>query len=372
MPDKYLRQRPDGSMYWGDADPAVVVPSPPPPVVVPPVTTGKLYGLNWPFLYIPGPLDAPGCDMTDGNLAIYKKHKVNVLRLNAHSTWLTNEIRANGPHPYLDRLMRSMKVAGRNGMRILFDLHGEGKDIGTIAFPFAEWQEYHRRTTTILKSDPEAWAALWAIGTLNEPANNSGRWVGDHKDNSGYARAIAGIRQVDANIQISVSGNQYTNASSWNGSYGNESMVLPRNSHIEFHQYADGSFSGRYGAGQDGYVFYQAHNRASNPQEEGCGGDNGARFVARLNQGLTWAGSKGYQVFVGEFGVPALQDWMPHLEAFYKKLQDTSFVLGSTEWYGGYEAKSNWPYSGMQGVDPADDAALHWSVIDRYTNRVQV
>lgn len=353
MPDLYLRQRPDGSVYFGPMD----TPAPPPSV-----PKGKLYGINWPLMYQQTAAEQEACVMTAPVLAAYGAMGIKFFRLNLSWSSIWNGTSLNAL--YLDQVLRSLRAAGVAGAKCLVDLHGEGAwngvKIGQPGFTYAQFEAFWRMYSGSLWADAGARAGIWGFGILNEPAGFSGGWLGDHGTNSGYQAGIRGVRAGAGAVPwVVVSGEMYTNCSSWNGQYGNEAITLPAGDDrlvIDGHQYADANFSGHYG---------EYPNYYSTPAQEGCD-DQGARYVARTAGWRAWLKAKGYRGICGEFGVPGTAAWMPHLDAYYQMILTTPEIIGGTLWLGGPFAKSNWPWNRGMGVAPGDTSDPHAAVLSKY------
>jgi endoglucanase len=183
---------------------------------------------------------------TADEYAYFASRGMNIFRL--QFLWETLQPEAKGPFnpTEIARLKDTVKAATDRGLTVILDPHNYARYYGDIvggpAVGDDAFADFWQRLATEFKNDPHVW-----FGLVNEPHDMpTEQWVGAAN------AAIAAIRGTGAHNRITVPGNSWTGAFSWESTwYGTPNgtamlnIVDPDNNYlIEVHQYLDSDNSG--------------------------------------------------------------------------------------------------------------------------------
>lgn len=351
MPDLYLRQRPDGSVYFGPADAVAPAPPPHPP-------PGKAWGIAWSGLeYTSSVTDRPDLDLTPAAATFFAGRGVKLFRLAFN--WPSVQPALNQPldTAWLDRLKRNVQVAADAGCKVVLDPHNygryQGNVIGSAAVPNAAFKDFWARLATAFKGNQ----GVWAYGLMNEPHDSGGLWIAG----GAYQAGIDGIRSVDQAPMILVPGDNWTGADQFKLGWTNDALhpVDPANRFaVEAHCYFD-----------DGSGKYNPPTLSTWSSRFG----SIASAQARIKTFTEWLTAHAYNGWIGEWGVPAVNgtndEWMPLLAAVYARVDAHPRMIGASLWVTGGPGvgdPSSWHYNGSMAVPVGADANVHWDVLSKY------
>jgi endoglucanase len=211
----------------------------------------------------------------------------------------------------LARLDEVAELARKRDIKLLFDLHNyaryNGKLIGTDEVPTEAFADFWRRFARHYQDE----SAIFAYGLMNEPHSTQGRWP------AAAQAGIDAIRSVDRKHTISVCGDGWSGAHSWNKINNDFVLNDPENNLVyEAHQYFDRDNSGKYSRSYD---------------ESGAYPTIG---VDRLTPFVEWLKEHNARGFIGEFGVPDHDPrWLVVLDNFLAAMKKNQ--IGGTYWAAG-------------------------------------
>ncbi|MEY4561557.1 MAG: endoglucanase precursor (endo,4-beta-glucanase)(cellulase) protein, partial [Pseudomonadota bacterium] len=303
------------------------------PVVNPPVT-----GIRWRGVSLAGaefgPQQLPGTHGTDyiypsvASVSYFKAKGMNTVRL----PFLWERLQPSLNQPFdaaeLSRLSGFVRQVTATGVTVVLDPHNyaryRGNLVGSGAVPVSAFADFWRRLALEFKSDSKV-----VFGLMNEPHDMpTEQWL------LGANAAIAAIRNAGATNVLTVPGNAWTGAHSWNQSWYGQSnasvmqgIVDPaKNLVIEVHQYLDADSSGT----------------SPNCVSAQIGPQRLAEFTA-------WARSKGYRAFLGEFGAASNDTCNQAVANTLTYLQSNTDVWAGWSWW----AAGPWWGSYMYSIEPS-------------------
>jgi hypothetical protein len=350
----------------------------------------KIWALAWPDIWYRGTGNTIAQNGTHYGMAeltadvcnAYKAKGITLFRVGF--TWTNMQPTLGGPidATHAERMKYSARAAAANGCKIIVDLHSVGSQRSgnyisqNGAVTYAQLRDFWAKLTTVLKADAAAWAGIWALEIMNEPGQTDGSWLGNHTvAGSGYRAGLQGVRDVDATMRVIISGEGYTNCSSWGSVPGNNNITTggDPNVIIAGHQYFDAGYSGNYRADRNDVTIQP---NPTSPSNEGM---TASAATARMQPWLDFLTAKGYNGMVTEFGVPCANgtdtSWLAILSAVMQKLDSHPRVVGGSTWTGGGPGlgdSGSWPYNGSQGIPPYDSPGgpgpnnVHWQVLGQY------
>lgn len=217
---------------------------------------------------------------TLSHLKYYKKMGFNAVRLPVAWELLQPDLFREFDKSYSESLMVFMDQAASQGFIVVVDLHNYARFrkqlIGTSAVPSKAFRDIWSRLARLLYKHP----ALYAYGLMNEPHHTEGLW------HAVAQYGIDGIREVDPEHYIYVSGDDWSSAASWPKTNPEPFVKDTANKIIyEAHVYFDDNFSGRY------------QTPLGNVDLEG-------RVKSRLEPFLAWLVKHHQKGVIGEWGVP--------------------------------------------------------------------
>ncbi len=234
-------------------------------------------------------------------------------------------------------------LANARGMKVVLDMHNyarrSGYVIGTTEMPNAAFADVWQKIADHYKNE----TAIYGYGIMNEPYSTGGLWP------AAAQAAADGIRSVDTNTWIIVSGENYSSASTWRMTNPNLDVVDAYGKTMyEAHIYFDQSWP----AGDGSYASFDTESPAD---------DRGLRLVHPF---LLWLQEKGYRGFIGEYGVPNNDArWNVLLNEFLGHI--TAYGVSSTYWAGG----ENWNSYALD-ISPTNNYAtdaIPMEVLENYT-----
>ena len=216
------------------------------------------------------------------------------------------------------RIRSVLDAAVANDMQVLLDMHNFGRYYGWIIGADNELGLYYADAWREIALEFGDHSGLWGYGLMNEPHD-----MGGHSWRDTAQLAVDAIRTVDTNTRITVPGDQWGGAWSWQIYNSNLHIADPSNLIVyEAHQYFDDNHSGAYNQSYAG---------------EGAYPDVG---VDRLQPFLTWLTAHGYQGMIGEFGAPDTAEWNEVSERFAASAADAGMpviIWAGGPWWGNYQ-----------------------------------
>ncbi|MBI1373680.1 MAG: cellulase family glycosylhydrolase [Phycisphaera sp.] len=255
----------------------------------------------------------------------FKSQGMTVIRLPFKWEHLQPKLNEAFDEAELARIDGVVELARQRDMRLLMDVHNyaryRGNVIGTDDVPNAAFADFWRRFAEHFKDEP----AIFAYGLMNEPHGTGGRWP------AAAQAAVDAIRAVDTTHTISVCGDGYAGAHSWQKFNADLDIHDPAGKLIyEAHQYFDHNNSGTYDKPFD---------------TDGATYDVG---VKRLRPFIDWLEARHARGFIGEFGAPGNDPrWLEVLDRFLAEMK--AHDLGGTYWAAG-----PWWGRAPMSVEPVD------------------
>lgn len=253
-------------------------------------------------------------------LDYYKSKGIKLIRL--PFKWERLQPALNSPldATELARVMALIDGANEREILIVLDCHNYGRRtinttsyiIGAPELPISAFKDFWIRMATAFKSKK-----IWGYDIMNEPHDMlaTPTWFDIAQE------AINGIRSIDQDTSIIVSGDGWSNPGLF-ATPGSKSDVLknltdPSNKLIfQAHTYFDKDNSGTYKGSYDVEEAYP--NRGAD----------------RVKPFIDWLKANNKKGFIGEYGIPANDArWLVVLDNFLKYLQDN--CVNGTYWAGG-------------------------------------
>ncbi len=261
----------------------------------------------------------PGCYGIDyiyphpGEFDYFSRIGMSLVRLPFRWERLQRSLNSEFDDAELYRIMSALNAAMTYNLSVIIDLHNFGRYfgavVGTDAVPALAFQAFWVRLASILRNHP----AIWGYGIMNEPHD-----MGDPNIWPTTAQqVINGIRSVDMQTRILISGDNWSQAQHWQTHNDELDLIDPANNiFYEAHQYFDHNGSGTYLGTYD---------------QEGAHPMIGAERIVPFSNWLSRRNARG---FIGEFGVPDDDPrWLAVLRNFLMALQEKQ--LPAAYWAAG-------------------------------------
>lgn len=307
------------------------------------------------------------------HLDYLKKKGIVLIRLPV--AWEKLQSKPSGPLNQIEvgKLKSFLDLVATRGMQVIVDIHNYGRYnpnwaadaaanygivgpksnsglvIGSSSLPISAFKDLWTKLARALVGH----TSLAGYGLMNEPHGlGAGVWP------KAAQAAADGIRTVDMNTPIYVSGSQWASAYKWPQQNQDLHITDPANKIIyEAHLYFDDG-SGTYSQTYD---------------QQGAYPNWG---VDRVQPFLKWLQQNNAKGFIGEFGVPSNDSrWLVVLDNFLKTLEQND--VSGTYWYYAYGDPSGanpwWPM--MSGIDFSMSLVpevngqdkSQWNIITKYT-----
>lgn len=280
---------------------------------------------------LPGTYDTDFTYPTVASVAYYKAKGMNTVRLPFRWERLQPVLNQGFDGAEMGRLANFVGQVTSTGVTVVLDPHNyaryRGQLIGSGAVPNAAFADFWTRLANQFKGNDKV-----VFGLMNEPHTMpTEQWVA--AANAG----IAAIRATGATQVITVPGNAWTGAHSWNSSgYGTpnaiamKNIVDPgRNMVIEVHQYLDADSSGTDATCTSATI----------------GSERVAAFTA-------WLRENGHRALLGEFGGAANATCHQAIDNLLSHLEANGDVWAGWTWWAGGPWWGNYMFS----IEPANGA----------------
>lgn len=289
------------------------------------VTGVNLAGPEFASQVLPGKVGTHFKFPTLAQMSYYKAVGFTAIRLPILWERLQPAVYSGLDKSYMALLSSTLDTAELVGLKVVIDLHNYGKyrgqQIGSDALPWMSVYDVWRKLAIQIKDKP----ALYAYGLMNEPNDPLKRW---HR---AAQAALNGLRSVDRDRPVYVSGEWYSGAQNWANVNPVPFVTDPVGKEVyEAHLYLDSNASGKYSE--------------STMPPEGVA----ARVNARILPFLEWLNRYGKRGVIGEWGVPTNDErWVPAAQQvlFAAKVN----CLSTFVWAGGA-----WSPNYLLSLEPLD------------------